>query len=122
MSAMSAVRRFAAWFLFLALWLAPNAQAGAQASEAVQYFPETGHNVKGEFLRFYKDALNPVLVYGYPITEQFRSRDGKVVQYFQRARFELNPDAPGNQNVQLTPLGEVAHDEGNQRLQPANVS
>lgn len=66
-----------------------------------EHFAQTGHSVRGDFLRFYRSVPNPTLVFGYPLTEQFTSKDGKTVQYFQRARFELDP----LQNVKLTPLG-----------------
>ena len=69
------------------------------------YFPETGHYVKGVFLQFYNAAKDPTLVYGYPITEQITARDGKTVQYFQRARFELS----SVNRVQLTPLGTLIY-------------
>lgn len=68
-------------------------------------FPETGHTITGEFLDFYQQIPNPELIYGYPITERMTSKDGLIVQYFQRARFELHPEAPAGQQVQLTPLG-----------------
>jgi len=75
-----------------------------------RHFPETGHLVEGEFLEFYQHLSNPELIYGYPITERMDSIDGLVVQYFQRARFELHPEAPEGQQVQLTPLGEQMHE------------
>ena len=105
-------------FLLLALviLLAPLGETGAQDLADRQYFPETGHNVKGEFLRFYKNASNPQLIYGFPISEQFTSRDGRVVQYFQRARFELSGEVPGAVSVQLTPLGQGTYESGSQRL------
>jgi len=71
----------------------------------VQVFPETGHTLRGVFLVYYKSAKDPQLVYGYPITEQMKSRDGKTVQYFQRARFELT----NTQTIQLTPLGALTY-------------
>ena len=73
------------------------------------HFPETGHTIEGEFLAFYQQVSNPELIYGYPITERMDSEDGLVVQYFQRARFELHPEALIGQQVQLTPLGERMH-------------
>lgn len=88
----------AAICLVFASWVSVNAQASD-----VEYFAETGHYVRGDFLRFFKSAANPTLVYGYPITEQFISRDGKTVQYFQRARFEQTSDPL--HGVVLTPLG-----------------
>lgn len=70
-----------------------------------KYFSETGHNVTGEFLAFYNSNTNATFLFGYPITEQFTSRDGKTVQYFQRARFEYDSTMPEGQRVRLTPLG-----------------
>jgi hypothetical protein len=74
----------------------------AQTSDA-EYFAQTGHYVRGDFLRFYRSVSNPTLIFGYPLTEQFTSKDGKTVQYFQRARFEQDTSLP--QGVRLTPLG-----------------
>jgi hypothetical protein len=85
----------------------------AQSADS-QYFPETGHTVKGEFLRFYRSVRDPKLVFGYPITEQITSKDGKTVQYFQRARFERRDDLPENQPVELTPLGQLSYTRGAQ--------
>jgi hypothetical protein len=84
----------------------------------VQFFPETGHSVGGEFLRYYNSAADPQLVFGYPITEQMISRDGKTVQYFQRARFELGTDSSGAPQVHLTPIGQALYTPG----QPQNVA
>ena len=108
---MKAVRRSVAPFLAIAILLASWGSASAQSAD-VQYFPETGHNIKGEFLRFYLSAKDPRLVYGYPITERITSRDGMTVQYFQRARFELNMN--GNQRVQLTSIGQGIYKPGGQ--------
>ena len=107
---MKTARRFGVLLVILTFLLAPLGRAGAQGSDDEQYFPETGHTVRGEFLRFYRDAANPELVYGFPITEQFTSRDGKAVQYFERARFELNG------SVQLTPLGQQSYERGGPKL------
>jgi hypothetical protein len=103
---MKATRQLTAIFLFLALLGSEHRTAAAQ-STTVQFFPETGHHVRGEFLLFYKGVPDPRLVFGYPITEQFTSKDGKTVQYFQRARFELRPELPENRRVQLTSVGQA---------------
>ena len=76
----------------------------------IEYFPQTGHNVSGDFLRYYQSVPNPTLVFGYPLTEQFISNDGKTIQYFQRARFE----ADSVQGVKLTPLGSETYSPGQQ--------
>jgi len=80
----------------------------AQSSNT-RYFSETGHNVTGEFLTFYNSNPNATFLYGYPITEQFISKDGKTVQYFQRARFEYFADLVEGQRVQLTALGRETY-------------
>lgn len=87
-----------------ALCLLVTTQGSVQAqAEEVEYFPQTGHYVRGDFLRYYRSAANPTLLFGYPLTEQFTSKDGKTVQYFQRARFEQAPELP--QGIRLTALG-----------------
>lgn len=101
-------RRFIASILALLILLAPWGTAQAQSAD-VLYFPETGHYVKGMFLQFYNAANDPKLVYGYPITEQITARDGKFVQYFQRARFELTD----SNRIQLTPLGTLTYKQQN---------
>lgn len=90
--------------LLLATWIPVHAQ-----STDTQYFSETGHNVSGDFLVFYDSNPNAAYLYGYPITEQFTGRDGKEVQYFQRARFEYRADLPEGQRVQLTQLGRETY-------------
>ena len=81
----------------------------AQTPES-EYFAQTGHNVRGEFLAFYRSIPNSTVVFGYPLTEQFTNKENKTVQYFQRARFELDPV----QGVQLTQLGRESYTPGEQ--------
>jgi hypothetical protein len=95
-------------FLVLTVLLTRWGLVHAQ-SASLQYFPETGHNVQGDFLRFYKNVKDPKLVFGYPITEQITSKDGKTVQYFQRARFELHTEESEGQRVQLTSIGQATY-------------
>ena len=87
----------------------PGTSVYAQGITQTEYFPETGHYVKGEFLRFYRNIENPIAIYGYPITEEFTDKNGLLVQYFQRARFEYHPDKPDGQKVGLTPLGNLVY-------------
>ena len=110
---MKVIWRPAALFVVVTMLLTPLGSASAQSAD-VQYFPETGHQVKGDFLRFYKSVPDPQLVFGYPITEQMTSKDGKTVQYFQRARFEAHPELPENQRVQLTSVGQALYQPANQ--------
>ena len=108
MNLMKVIRRFIFSALVVFVLLAGWGPVQAQSAD-VLFFPETGHNVKGEFLQFYNKAKEPKLVYGYPITEQITSKDGKTVQYFQRARFEVGKDLLGNAKIQLTSLGQATY-------------
>jgi hypothetical protein len=102
------------WIVFVAVFcllLTTWGSVQAQTSD-IEYFAETGHNVRGDFLRYYRSISNPTYIFGYPITEQFTSKDGKSVQYFQRARFEVSNNAPFN--VKLTPLGRETYSPGRQ--------
>ena len=85
--------------VLLANALAPV--ANAQTTDT-RYFEETQHNVSGAFLRFY-DAYGGRAIFGYPLTRVL-IEDGRQVQYFQRARMELDPDDP-TESVQLGALG-----------------
>ena len=107
---MNVLQRLGILLVILSLLVLPPGKIQAQTSESEQYFPETGHTVKREFLQFYRNTAEPELVYGLPITEQYTSRDGKVVQYFEHARFELNG------SVQLTPLGQATYEPGGPKL------
>ena len=69
-----------------------------------QYFSQTSHNVSGPFLAFYR-SHGGLDMFGYPRTEEIQ-QDGMTVQWFQRARFELHPELPAGQQVQLTLLGD----------------
>lgn len=82
--------------------------------EGGQYFSQTGHNVIGEFWAFYQSVADAALVFGAPITEQFTASDGsgRTIQYFERARFELDPSKPAGQRVQTTPLGTLLYKPG----------
>jgi hypothetical protein len=96
--------------IFAFVFLLALVGRGARAqSLGFRYFAETGHNVKGDFLEFYDAVLNPMIVYGYPITDEMISKDGLTVQYFQRARFEYHPEAPVGQRVRTTDVGRTAY-------------
>jgi len=84
----------------------------AQDSDSV-YVPETGHWIWGEFLRTYNSVTDPLLYFGYPITDDFTDPITKLrVQYFEKARFDLL-ETPAGPVVQLAPLGELLHEAGN---------
>jgi len=83
------------------------------------YFPQTQHNICGSFGAYWHthglefgDAgvsfREAVALFGYPISEQFKDPDsGLMVQYFERARFEHQPQFVGTPNeVELGLLGQ----------------
>jgi hypothetical protein len=77
------------------------------------YFPETGHWVIGDFLSAYQSAVNPKLLYGNPIADEFISStaDGRRVQYFEYARFEYRPENPPELRVVKSRLGQILYDQ-----------
>ncbi|MFN8512032.1 MAG: hypothetical protein U0841_05485 [Chloroflexia bacterium] len=63
------------------------------------YFTETQHTLGGAILRYWNN-FGGLAQFGYPLTEPYTEvseTDGKdyVVQYFERARFELHPENAG---------------------------
>ena len=85
-------------------WLA--ASPGGDRS----FFPESGHSLGGVFRGFWQ-GRGALAAFGYPISEELTEispQDGQpyLVQYFQRARFELHPEQAGTPyEVQLGQLG-----------------
>lgn len=80
--------------------------AGAAQSTDEEYFPETGHTVRGEFLRLYRSTENALRLFGYPITDEFYDPNAHLqVQYFQKARFDL-VQTPDGLQARVAPLGE----------------
>jgi len=63
-------------------------------------------------LRTYNSVSDPLLYFGYPITDDFIDPlTNQRVQYFQRARLDL-VDTPEGPMVQIAPLGKLLHEEG----------
>ncbi len=72
-----------------------------------RYFPETGHSLAFGFKEFW-ESHGGVEIFGYPISEEF-TENGRTVQYFERARFEYNPNAQDEDSrVLLGLLGREA--------------
>jgi hypothetical protein len=85
----------------------PYAQAQQQGDSRL--FPETGHTVKGRFLKYWQ-TNGDLAQQGYPVTEEIREisdTDGKTysMQYFERAVFELHPENREPYDVLLSLLG-----------------
>lgn len=71
--------------------------------QACRTFDEVEYPVCFAFLEFF-ESHGGVRVFGYPISS-FELHDGRIAQYFQRARFEWHPEKPAGQRVVLTKLG-----------------
>jgi L,D-transpeptidase-like protein len=84
---------------------------GATSPDALPLSPtffvaQTGHHIsdRAGFLSFWRER-GGVLIFGYPLSEEI-VEDGRIVQYFERARFEYHPDDLGRDGqVQLSLLG-----------------
>jgi hypothetical protein len=87
------------------LMTAESPLAEPQLQPGQRFFPETGHTVVAAFLRYF-EARGGADFFGYPITEMM-VENGRIVQYFQRARLEWHPDNPPGLRVQLGKLGEI---------------
>ncbi len=100
------MKKVTAWsvtlFLSLSFFLTTVPGVAGQSTPAERLFP-TGFLVRGEFLRFF-DRYGGIETFGYPLTIQFEE-DGRVVQYFHRARMELHAENPPEQRVVLGQLG-----------------
>lgn len=95
-----------------------NLVTAQQATE--RFFPETGHWVSGEFLSIYNSVTDPLLVFGYPITDEFSdSTFGRKMQYFQRARLELDETAQPGHQVIISDLGRLVYERSN--VEPAGL-
>ena len=84
---------------------------------ACHKFQETGKQVCYAFLDFF-DAHGGVATFGYPISN-FEIQEQRIVQYFQRARFEWHPELAPGQRVKLAPLGRLYFEE--QGEDPARI-
>jgi len=80
-------------------------------AEAGVTFPQTGKTVRGVFLQYWQKN-GGLAQQGYPLTNLVMEKsdlDGKeyVVQYFERAVFELHPQEVAPYNVLLSQLGTM---------------
>jgi len=97
-------------------WYSVYAQGETPPSER-RYYPQHGHWVEGDFLKAYLNNPLASEVYGYPITPAFaHSTSGYLVQYFERARFELIQDNPPELRVKITDLGAYFYSPGGPEL------
>ena len=108
---MKTIRVLAGIILLFAVTLGVSRGASAQSSDSI-YVAETGHWIWGDFLHFYNSSADPLLLFGYPITDDFTDPVSDTrVQYFQKVRFDLVDTIQGQQ-VQIAPLGKLLYHPG----------
>lgn len=98
--------------LMLLSVLAAAAPTPAAAQADLRYIPETGHYLRGAF-RQYWERNGGVGTFGYPLTEEYFRSDGRVVQWFERARFEL-----ASANPPVVELGRIGVEYTGDRIFP----
>ena len=99
----SQLPRVLIYILILGIAVVPVV-ACAQESEN-ELFPETGHSVRGEFLKFFS-SRGGVRLFGPPTTPEM-VEDGVRVQYLRNVRLEWHPENPRPYRVQLGLLGAL---------------
>jgi hypothetical protein len=102
-------------------WQNTFAQVGSDQPDDRIYFEQHGHWVMGDFLTTYQSVPNPEQIFGYPITEAFFDQSiQRMVQYFERARFEYVPENPPELRVVVSPLGSLTYTSGRKLPVPKN--
>ncbi|MEI6045387.1 MAG: C39 family peptidase [Chloroflexota bacterium] len=81
----------------------PFRPATQTSNPALTFFEATDHTLSGEFKTFW-EKYGGLANFGYPISEIF-GENGRIVQYFERARFELDLPLTPESRVQLGRLG-----------------
>lgn len=106
-------KKFRFVIIFVTLMVVMLGQTVSAQTGDSEYFPETGHNLEGEFFSFYYSHPNPQLVYGLPITEAFIDPEtSRLVQYFENVRFEYYSENPAGAKVVLSALGAELYEHG----------
>jgi hypothetical protein len=80
----------------------PAVDTSARPDDNAVYFAETGHWLSGQFIKAWNQR-GGLTQFGYPIAEPYRAGD-KLVQWFERARFEVDTSR-ANQLVMLGLVG-----------------
>ncbi len=85
--------------------ISPELSSSEQSWSAPRtvYIPESGHSIDGVFLDFWR-AAGGAAAYGNPISSEY-DRNGRIVQYYQYARFEYVPDDASGSVVHLGSIG-----------------
>ncbi len=86
----------------------PPLPAPVAQEDVPWYFDATGHIIAEPFRTFWS-TQGGLLTFGYPIGAAFADSNGRLMQYFERARMELHSSSADNERVVLLGfLGEAA--------------
>jgi len=91
------------YILIIGLGFVPSLSFSQQPE--TQYFPETDHAARGQFLQFFNDH-GGLATFGPPVSEEVME-DGVRVQYFRNIRLEWHPENPRHYRVQPGLLGDL---------------
>lgn len=118
---MSVYRRIMVACILLALLGGVFGTTQAQTSPDSEYIDATRHWISGPFLKTYHSVSDPLLIFGYPITREFRDlATGRAMQYFQKSRMVLL-ETPTGEEVQISPLGELMYNPSEATPSPIEV-
>ncbi|NTU75500.1 MAG: hypothetical protein HGA86_05200 [Anaerolineaceae bacterium] len=118
---MSVYRRIMVACILLALLGGVFGTTQAQTSPDSEYIDATRHWISGPFLKTYHSVSDPLLIFGYPITREYRDPlTGRPVQYFQKCRMILVETLTGEE-VQISPLGELMYNPSEATPAPIEV-
>jgi hypothetical protein len=104
------------WFMlfiaFVTVLACSSGKPVQQGENDSLYFSDTGFSVSGPFLKMFQSADEPLLVFGFPITDVLDHpyNPNLKVQYFQRARMDFDSSLPEGQQITLAPLGIFFYD------------
>jgi len=94
--------------MILSIFLMTDPAAAQSGGE--RHYSQTGHTIRSEFLSFFDSAPDPLVLFGYPITDEFPDITTKIkTQYFEKARFDLIYEN-GVPKVQPAALGSILYD------------
>ncbi|MEX2425224.1 MAG: N-acetylmuramoyl-L-alanine amidase [Thermomicrobiaceae bacterium] len=92
------------WREFLMMIPEEKSETILLQTEPCRYFEATGHNLCREFRAFWEE-YGGLMIFGYPLSEQFVNEHGIAIQWFERACFEYQPDIA--ENVHGVTLGLI---------------
>jgi len=108
---MGGLRRFTFLFLIAIFLVTIPTSSHAQSIDS-EFIGNPGKWVSGPFLTYYHRTQNPEILFGDPISIEFTDPITNYrVQYFQKARFEIDLSNPSDV-VHSAPLGELTLVEG----------